>query len=84
MSLTAAQIKFAFDQMANELVKSAAVTFTKSELKQAIQDAEAWAETPAVKADFNANLTNGNFKTNATSDQKRMALIVALMSIIRA
>ena len=83
MTLTTPQISFAFKQLVRELLKSGAVTFTKQELKQAVQDAEAWAEKVAVKTDYNSNLTAGNFKSNATADQKRLALIFALFSIIR-
>ena len=83
MTLTANQIKFAFNQMVDEILKTKPMPFTKQELKQAIVDAEAWAETGSVKSDFNDNLTAGNFKTNATADEKRLALILALLAIIR-
>lgn len=85
MTLTASQIKNAFDNFITDYLKNyGAMPFTKQEIKQAIQDAEAWAETPSVKSDFNTNLTAGNFKTNATADQKRLVLIYALLSIIKA
>ena len=83
MTLTTLQITFAFRELVKELLKSGAVTFTKQELKQVIQDAEAWAETGSVKTDYNNNITAGNFKSNATADQKRLALIFALLTIIR-
>lgn len=57
--------------------------FSVPDILQVIVDAEAWAETPAVKADFNANLTAGNFKSNASPDEKRLVLIFALLAIIR-
>ena len=82
MVLTNAQILAAYAKLANEISLTIAQRFTKPELKQAIIDAEAWAETPAVKQDFNNNLTAGNFKTNATADEKRLALIFALLAII--
>jgi len=82
MALTSNQILFAYSQFTKALLESGSVDFTKPEIKQAIEDAEAWAETPAVKSDFNSNLTAGNFKTNATADQKRLALIFALLAII--
>lgn len=82
MALTLDQLTGAFRNLVKELLAAEAMGFTKQELKQAITDAEAWAETPAVKADFNNNLTAGNFKSNATADQKRLALIFALMAII--
>lgn len=83
MTLTSTGIKIAFDSFVDELLKSGAVTFTKQDLKQAIVDAEAWAELVATKTSFNSALTAGNFKTNATPNQKRLALIFALVSIIR-
>ena len=82
MALTLDQVNHAYERLVREIIKSGAMGFTKPELKQAVQDAEAWAETPSVKADFNSNLTAGNFKTNATADQKRLALVYALLSIV--
>ena len=83
MALTTSQIKSAFLKIVKELESQGAVTFTKQELKQAITDAEAWAESGAIKTSFNAGLTAGNFKSNATADQKRLALIWALWAIVK-
>ena len=83
MTLTTAKIKFAFDQLVDEILKGGPMSFTKQELKQAIVNAEVWAESPSIKTSFNTALTDGNFKTNATADQKRLALIFALYAIIK-
>lgn len=83
MTLTSNQIKFAFNLLVDEILKNGPMKFTKQDLKTAITDAETWAELTATKTDFNSALTAGNFKTNATGDEKRLALIFALHSIIR-
>lgn len=83
MALTTKQINAAFREIVNELQGQSPVAFTKPELKQAIADAESWAESAPVKSSFNSALTNGNFKSNATADQKRLVLIWALWAIIR-
>ena len=83
MSLLTAQIDSAFREIAAALEAAGAVAFTKTELKQAIVDAEAWAELPATKSDYNAALTGGNFKATATANQKRLVLIWALWSIVK-
>lgn len=85
MTLTNSQRDFAFRQFVDEYLRifGGAMPFTKQQIKQAIIDAEAWAETPSTKTSFNNALTAGPFKTNATADQKRLALILALLAIIR-
>ena len=84
MTLTNPQILSAYAKITSELLSQGPVAFDKPGIKQAIQDAEAWAETPSVKSDFNSSLTAGDFKTNATPDQKRLVLIFALLSIVQS
>ena len=57
MSLTLPQLKVAFDKIVNELLKGGPLEFTKTELKQAVDEAHDWAELPATKSSFNSNLT---------------------------
>lgn len=83
MTLTGKQMRFAFDEIVHEMLKTKPVSFTKQELKQAIRDAEAWAGTAAIKNNFNSGLSAGNFKRNATPDEKRLALIFALTAITK-
>ena len=83
MALTNTQIQSAFREIAAQMESEGAVSFTKQELKQAVVDAEAWANSNPVKSSFNSALTAGNFKTNATADQKRLVLIWALRAIVK-
>lgn len=82
MSLTTAQVNYAFNLLVRELIKAGAMTFTKPELKQPLADAEAWADKPAVKSSFNSDLPAGDFKSNATVADKAAALAFALISIV--
>ena len=85
MTLTADQQKFAYAEFHKDFKGVfGTMPFTKPEIKQAIDESEAWAELPATKSDVNSNLTTGPFKSNATADQKRFALIFALLAIIKA
>lgn len=83
MALTTQQIRSAFLEIIAQLESEGPVAFTKQQLKQAITDAEAWAESSPVKSSFNLALTAGNFKSNATADQKRLVLIWALWAIVK-
>ncbi|NOJ28235.1 MAG: hypothetical protein DA330_09525 [Nitrososphaera sp.] len=85
MTLTANQEKYAFNQFVDEFLKLyGAMPFTKAQIKQAVNEAHTWAELASTKTSFNNALTAGPFKTNATADQKRLALILALLAIIKA
>lgn len=63
----------------NELLKAAPMGFTKQELKGAVVDAKAWTNLTSTKTSFNDALTSGNFKTEASPDDKRVLLAYALL-----
>lgn len=85
MTLTANQETFAFNQFVDEYLRifGGAMPFTKQQIKQAVNEAHTWAELASTKTSFNNGLSAGPFKTNATADQKRLALILALLAIIK-